>query len=410
MKGTFISLFSGCGGFDSGFNDAGFKSLGAYDIDPYAMAVHKKNIGGPAIVHDLNNQILPGLESKPEIDIVISGSPCQGFSTIGKRIVNDPRNQLMLTGGEIAIKYGAKIFISENVLGSHSGDHKKYWVALIELLENNGFVTKMVKYSASDFRVAQSRKRIILYAWKKDLFPGVEINNYYIPQYLTLAEALQGVENAEGHNVEFIQPNSLDYLIAERIKPGQKLCNVRGGERAVHTWDIPEVFSPTSEDEKKLLNLIMRLRRQIRRRDFGDADPVEEQELVAYFNGSTNELLKSLIEKGYVKRLKDNTVDLTHCFNGKYKRLRLDSISPTVDTRFGIYKNFLHPTENRGLTVREAARIQGFSDNFKFIGPIRKQYEMIGNAVPPPLAKFIAENVKDNIASKYARSNRKKGI
>src|SRR6266550_2255224 len=109
MKRTYISLFSGCGGFDTGFQESGFKSLGAYDIDPFVMDVHSKNIEGPAIVHDLNNQELPGLEGKPEIDIVISGSPCQGFSTIGKRLVNDPRNQLMLSGGEIAIKYGAKV-------------------------------------------------------------------------------------------------------------------------------------------------------------------------------------------------------------------------------------------------------------------------------------------------------------
>lgn len=405
MKGTYISLFSGCGGFDTGFQESGFKSLGAYDIDPFVMDVHSRNIGGPAIVHDLNNPELPGLENRPEIDIVISGSPCQGFSTIGKRLVNDPRNQLMLSGGEIAIKYGAKVFISENVLGSNSGDHKKYWFALIALLEANGFQTKMVRYSASDFGVAQSRKRIILYAWKPELFPNVTVDGAFQPRRLTLAEALKDVELANNHNVDYIDQNSVEYRIAEKIKPGQKLCNVRGGERAVHTWDIPEVFSQTNEDERSLLKLIMKLRRQIRRRDFGDADPVEEKHLVANFNGSTNHLLESLLDKGYVKRVGNDFIDLTHCFNGKYKRLSFDSLSPTVDTRFGLYKNFLHPVENRGMSVREAARIQGFDDKFVFTGPIKKQYEMIGNAVPPPLSKFIAENVKHNIIANYARPN-----
>ena len=405
MRPTYISLFSGCGGFDIGFQQAGFKSIGAYDIDPCVIDVHLKNINGPAVVHDLNDRNLPGLNEKTKVNIVISGSPCQGFSTIGKRLVNDPRNKLMLAGGEIAIKYDAKIFVSENVLGSNSGEHKKYWTQLIFLLESNGFQTKMVRYSANDFGVAQTRKRIILYAWKKEFFPDVLLNDDHRPVNITLAEALADVDMAPNHNVELIDDSSLDYRIANRIKPGQKLCNVRGGERAIHTWDIPEVFSATTTEERALLELIMKLRRKVRRRDFGDADPVEEQHLVNNFNGTTFKLIESLVAKGYIRKVKPDFVDLTHCFNGKFKRLSLESISPTVDTRFGLYKNFLHPTENRGMSVREAARIQGFKDDFIFYGPIKKQYEMIGNAVPPPLARFIANNILTSIIPKYAGPN-----
>lgn len=405
MEKNYISLFSGCGGFDTGFQENGFKLLGSYDIDPYVIDVHSKNIAGPAIVHDLNDQNLPGLDNKTDIDVVISGSPCQGFSTIGKRLINDPRNHLLLSGGEIAIRYNAKIFVSENVLGSNSGDHKKYWAKLIALLDANGFQTKMVNYSANDFGVAQSRKRIILYAWKPDYYPNFQIESIFVPRRISLAEALRGVESADNHNLNYIDKTSMDYQIAKKIGPGQKLCNVRGGERAVHTWDIPEVFSYTDEKEKALLTLIMKLRRQLRRRNFGDADPVDLEHINEKFNGSSNDLIESLLDKGYIKRVGENFIDLTHCFNGKYKRLSFNSISPTVDTRFGLYKNFLHPIENRGMSVREAARIQGFNDDFIFFGPIKKQYEMIGNAVPPPLSNFISLNIKNNIIAQHARPN-----
>ncbi|HMG66240.1 MAG TPA: DNA cytosine methyltransferase, partial [Chitinophagaceae bacterium] len=81
---------------------------------------------------------------------------------------------------------------------------------------------------------------------------------------------------------------------------------------------------------------------------------------------------------------------LAHTFNGKYRRLCYTKVSPTVDTRFGNPKYFLHPEEHRAITVREAARIQGFPDNFIFKGNKAEQYRMIGNAVPPKMSHWLA--------------------
>jgi DNA (cytosine-5)-methyltransferase 1 len=394
-KPTFISLFSGCGGFDLGFKDNDFKCLGAYDIDPDVVSVHAQNLKSPVHIHDLNNHVLPG-EIPRKIDVVIAGSPCQGFSTIGKRVVNDPRNHLLLTGGQIAIKYDASVFVCENVPGSNSGEHKKYWARLQKLLHNNGYQTNLVKYSVSDFGVPQLRKRLMLFAWKADNL--VEID--FAPPQKTkqiLKDVLSNLKGAANHNLKFID-NEQDLAIAAKIKQGQKLCNVRGGVRSIHTWQIPEAFGTTTRAENEMLTLIMKLRRQIRRRQNGDADPVDIRELKKHFNGQTSGLLKSLHEKQFLRKIDDNHVDLRNTFNGKYRRLEMTSYSPTVDTRFGSYKNFIHPLENRALSVREAARIQGFPDNFHFEGPIQKQYAMVGNAVPPPLANVVAQITKRIIA------------
>lgn len=393
-KIKYISLFSGCGGFDAGFKENHFKCLGAYDIDPYVTHVHERNLKSPTYIHDLNDLNLPG-DLPEKVDVVIAGSPCQGFSTIGKRKVNDPRNRLLLVGGQIAVKYNAKVFVCENVLGSNSGEHKKYWIKLQDFLKQNGYQTKLIKYNALDFGVPQLRKRLILYAWKSDIISEV---NFILPKIknVFLKDILENLNHLKNHNLNVIEKES-DLTIADRIKPGQKLCNVRGGPRSVHTWHIPEVFGEITKKEEEFLTLLMKLRRQLRRRENGDADPVEKKELQLHFNNETNSLLQSLLNKDYIKEVDKKYIELKNTFNGKYKRLDMSSVSPTVDTRFGSYKNFLHPTEHRSLSVREAARIQGFKDNFIFYGPLQKQYEMVGNAVPPPLSFFIAKNIKERL-------------
>jgi len=182
-------------------------------------------------------------------------------------------------------------------------------------------------------------------------------------------------------------------MIAKRIGPGQKLCNVRGGPRSVHTWEIPEVFGGTTKSERALLEGIMYLRRKLRCRDSGDADPVSGSDLYRFLGVPVLRTLDALIAKSYVREV-DGKYDLAQSFNGKFRRLAWDRPSYTVDTRFGDPRYFLHPDSNRGLTVREAARIQGFPDSFVFDGPERVQYKMVGNAVPPPVGHAVAEFVQ----------------
>ncbi len=129
--------------------------------------------------------------------------------------------------------------------------------------------------------------------------------------------------------------------------------------RSVHTWQIPRVFGHTSASERHVLESLVRRRRQQRLRSSGDADRWTASELRAAAGMPVASLLSGLIDKGYVRRV-GSAYDLTHTFNGKFRRLAWDEPAPTVDTKFGNANYFLHPDQNRAFSAREAARIQGF--------------------------------------------------
>jgi DNA (cytosine-5)-methyltransferase 1 len=390
----FVSLFCGCGGFDLGFVQAGFKCCGAFDIDPVAVEVHRKNLASPAQLCDLSNGEL-SVNSFKNIDVLVAGPPCQGFSTVGKRTLDDPRNHLLVRAGEIALIMKPLVFVVENVTGVISGKHKQYWDSLEQMMRMGGYKTKDLCCNAEKIGLAQTRKRRVLIAWRVNKDMNIELPE--TGEGMTLRRALEGLnEGMPDHDTRELPPDSRHAMIARKIKPGQKLCNVRGGSAAVHTWDIPEVFGKTTKDERAVLEALLKLRRRIRVREFGDADPVSARALVSELGGPVKDLLQSLEIKGYVRHVGEK-YDLTNTFNGTFRRLQWDKPSPTVHTQFGNPRYFLHPEENRGLTVREAARIQGFPDSFVFLGNEQDQYRLVGNAVPPPMAYYLAAIVRDII-------------
>lgn len=391
-KPSFLSLFSGCGGFDLGFFEEGFQCLGAYDIDPVAIDTYNLNFSRPAEIKDLSVSGIQ-LPQPGGVDVVIAGPPCQGFSTAGKRNYHDPRNKLLLTAGRITLEIQPRVAVIENVRGVTAGVHKTYWDDLKKMMAIGGYRTQDILIDAHSLGVAQTRKRMLLFAWKGTLewtppaAPGLKPN---------LKTALLNLRGAANHEMRPFAPDSFLYKISRHIKPGQKLCNVRNGERSVHTWDIPELYGDIVPDERKVLEAILRLRRRIRLRKQGDADPVLAKDISAETGldeKSIKPLLTGLIEKEYI-RLKGERYDLCKSFNGKYRRLRWDEPSYTVDTRFTEPRYFLHPEEHRGFTVREAARIQGFPDSFIFNGNEKSQARLVGNAAPPPLARWAARGVK----------------
>lgn len=369
---------------DGGFEIAGFKGALSVDIDATALGVLSANL-------KLNVQNLDLSCNDPEfsgkIDVLLAGSPCQGFSTAGLRNVDDPRNSLLLVAPRIAKKLRPKVVVAENVLGALSGAHAAYWDALHQQLRSLGYRTGDLRVDSSDFGVAQKRQRIFLIAWRTEVLQDLVLVQK--PKKV-LADALGNLEGLPNHRPVLLKADSQDFKIASRIGQGQKLTNSRSGDLAIHTWQIPEVFGRTNKLEREVLDTTVRLRRQVRRRDFGDADPVSAAALRKQFG---SEVVQALVNKGYLRKM-GHYVDLTHTFNGKFRRQRLDSPSRTVDTRFGDHRLFLHPTENRAFTVREAARLQGFGDEFIFSGTSAQQFRMIGNAVPPPVAQSVAELVR----------------
>lgn len=387
---NFVSLFCGAGGFDLGFIQKGFRCVGAYDIDPLAVKVHRENLNSSAEICDLS---VPSFSPAHRIgiDVLLASPPCQGFSTAGRRFLNDPRNNLLLIGGRLALLLRPTVFVAENVTGVISGEHGTYWSTLREMLVSAGYIVGDTCCDASKVGVPQVRKRMVMIACKKKKLFNIRLNGIHGG---VLRDAFANLDGTAGHVIRLLNPYSHLARIARHIKPGQKLCNVRGGPRSVHTWEIPEVFGRTTEEERQILNILLRLRRRSRVRSVGDADPVMCSAISAEFGKSANTLLLGLIKKGFVRRI-GSRYDLRHTFNGKFRRLRWDEPSPTVHTRFGDPKYFLHPDQERGFTVREAARIQGFPDSFTFFGSDREQYRLIGNAVPPPLASCIAEFLRE---------------
>jgi DNA (cytosine-5)-methyltransferase 1 len=382
----FAGLFSGCGGLDQGFIQAGYKGQLSLDIDAAALSVHQANLACPVLKADLSLDELPCLASR-KVDVLLSGSPCQGFSTAGKRAINDPRNNLLYVTSRVAAANLPKVVVAENVPAVKTGAHRVYWDELHGRLRQSGYDTHDLLLDCSEHGVAQKRKRLFLIAWRTG-----KIINFEMPKEaaIPLVDVLDVTSDIANHEPLFLDGSSNDFKIASRIAQGQKLTNSRAGETAIHTWDIPEVFGAVTVKERKVLEEILKLRRQIRRRDFGDADPVSSHLLRQKFG---EVVLTRLVDKGYLRKV-GHYHDLADTYNGKYRRLPENAPSRTVDTRFGDPKLFLHPSQSRGFTVREAARIQGFDDSFIFAGARSAQYRMIGNAVPPPVAKKIGQLVK----------------
>ena len=384
----FISLFAGCGGFDIGFLQRGFTPVAGYEVEPTVAVQYSANVGANAYVADLA-KTFPTPVCCQHVDTVIAGPPCQGFSVAGLRNPTDPRNRLLPLTAQLSMKLRPLVIVIENVPAARSGVHARYWIELETRLRLGGYWTHTIVLEASELGMAQRRRRIFLIAWRTGRFANFKVSQRCAGR---LDHVLSGVESQKNHYPVPLEHGSRLYKIALRIGPGQKLSNVRGGPRAVHTWHIPEVFGRTTAAQCALLEAIMRIRRLERRCDFGDADPVTLARLRKEFGSSVVKTIDVLIAKNYLRRVSDK-IDLVHTFNGKCRRARWEDITSTVDTRFGDPHLFLHPNEHRSFTVREAARLQGFPDTVIFDGTETEQFRMIGNAVPPRMGEVTAEIV-----------------
>lgn len=360
--------------------------MAAYDLDRLANANFSLNNEIDAKRVDLSREQPP----LPQADIMLAGAPCQGFSTIGKRSVDDPRNVLVMRAARLALLSRPKVLVMENVPAALSGAHGRIWADAEALLSWNGYNVRRFVAEGTDSGVPQRRRRLFLICWRGSDCIRVMPDPVHAR---SLRETLSKPHECNDHDPVLLAPGSRDAIIAAAIPPGSKLCNVRISNAAVPTWVIPTVFGATTESQKQVLVAIVRLRRRDRRRSFGDADPVLPSQVEEYLGRSVQQDITALIDSGYLRDAHP-WVDLTHTYNGKYRRLDWGAPAPTVDTHFGDPKLFLHPDEHRGLTPREAARIQGFPDGFRFLGGRRERFRLIGNAVPPPMAGRIAAFVR----------------
>ena len=352
-----IDLFAGCGGLSLGFIQNGFEITRAVEFDSEIAKTYSKNHPQTEmIVDDIGNIDNDKYFSQGEADIVIGGCPCQGFSTAGARIrkgfVEDPRNYLFKHFLNIVKTVKPKMFIMENVKGMMTMQKGEIFQEIItalsdkEIMDGEQYYVYFKVLKGVDLGIPQKRERLFIIGIKdKDI------------DFESILKATKQkiVENHDG----FFNKVSIKDAISNM--PTVSLDGI---------VDNP---NPSTGYEKYLASAKPTITNHIKTNHSKKA--VERMRQVG--NG---ENFTSLSEK----------INSVH--SGAYGRLCWDEVAPTITTRFDTPAGgrFIHPTEDRTLTPREAARIQSFPDSFIFVGNKTSVCKQIGNAVPPKMSFYWA--------------------
>ena len=424
-----VSLFSGCGGLDLGFQLSGFQISFAADNDPAAVAAYNGNLGGEARVLDvLDSKFDSELRAISSCDVLLGGFPCQGFSKAGPKRQSDSRNtlyQAMITALGIL---RPRIFIAENVDGLAQNYNGRFLQQIVRDCADVGYDVTWRIVDAAWFGVPQHRRRILIvglrtdaelcpFVWPRATFQWVTRNGEravhasypnwspHLRRPRTVADSLIPLSNNVPDHEPWVPVSARDRAILDCVPQGGKLCNARHDEVSVRTWDVPKAFGQTSAREKAILESLVRNRRHKRYGSVPNGNPLSLEILKSVFDPSLSEdELDSLVARRWLKRVGEKWDVRGAMFaSGLYKRPRLNRPSPTVLTVFSNPRYFAHPTEPRPFTVREVARLQTFPDSFEFArhGVGRDDaYRLIGNAVPPLLAKALAMCVLDTLQAR----------
>ena len=365
-----IDLFCGAGGLSLGFTQEGFITSLANDIqeccvDTYAHN-HPETPRDHIILGDIK-QVVDNVEELlryKDVDIVVGGPPCQGFSEANRqRLIDDPRNQLYKNFVQIVDKVKPKFFVMENVKGM-----LKVKDQVIEDFAAIGYVATAHILNACDFGVPQNRERLIYIGNRlgidnERLFEEIIDSSKHIPKH-TLSDALFGLrelqasrtQNATNLDTEesgriieagrFSEVNEyIEYINQGRVCPA--VCNHKA--RYNNDRDI-EIFGRMNPGDK--------------------SDDPKIADIMPYKSRSD-------------------------IFKDKYYKLEPDKVCKTITAHMKFDCNmYIHPNQARGLTPREAARVQSYPDDYFFRGSYTKTYMQIGNSVPPLLGRAIAKVVK----------------
>lgn len=348
-----LDLFCGCGGLSRGFENAGFKICAGIDNnESFIKTFAESHNNAEAILEDLNDtdieELLFNKGLIPKINVVIGGPPCQGFSTVGNRILEDPRNKLLKEFYKAVKVIEPSSFLMENVTGltSMKNDEDEYLTEkLKELFEDIEYNVKHKIINSVNFGVPQKRKRFFMVGVKSDefLWPQGEDK-----EYVTVRDAISDLPSLQaGGNKENYKCNPRNDYQKRLRKNSDTLTN-----------------HACPNHSKKVVNRISYI------------PP----------GGNHSDLPKNLqISGGY---------------SNIYGRLEWDKPAQTITGNFGCPSapgRFIHPQDDRALSVREGARLQSFSDCITFYGNRRERYKQVGNAVPPLLAEALANSVSKSI-------------
>lgn len=352
MKPKIIDLFAGVGGFSLGFEMAGFDVVFANEYDDSIANAYMKNHPNTKMMISDIQQLNIACELKTykdNIDVVIGGPPCQGFSQKGQRkSINDERNFLFKHFVKVVSFIRPKYFVMENVPNLLTSENGYFKNELTNLFNNIGYSVNAQIVNASDYGVPQNRKRAIIIGKLKSVAP------------------------------ELPNPSDKKTTIWEAISDLSYLQSGEGNECCEYTTNADSTYQKLMrQDSKKLYNHKVTKHSKV---------ALERLQLIPPNSGK-----EVLPEEHLTKSV----------YSGTWTRMIKEEVSVTITTRFDTPSSgkFTHPYLNRAITVREAARIQSFPDRYIFIGTKGSQMKQVGNAVPPLLGKVIAETIMKDIES-----------
>ena len=380
-----IDLFAGAGGMSLGFEQAGFDVVAAVEIDPVHCAVHAFNFPHCAVmprsVVGLSGQeirLAAGIGTR-KVDVVFGGAPCQGFSMIGQRALDDPRNTLVRDFFRIVAELDASYFVFENVKGLTLGRHRRFLDEIVALSKSLGYSVQLPwqVLDAAHYGTPQHRERLILFGAKEWLklphYPLQQTRaadrrgkaSAALPIGPTAADALGDLPNAEDFEVlaRTDEVRTGTWGRPSTYASGLRcLTNEAWGFGYVRNWD-PSLLTSSARTEHTLIS-----RRRFAETEGGTTEPVSR--------------FYKLAADGLSNTLRAGTDGARGAFT-----------SPRP----------IHYSENRCVTVREMARLHGYPDWFRFNETKWHGARQIGNSVPPPLARAVAAKIVETMGVQPSR-------
>ncbi len=360
-----IDLFAGVGGLSLGFEAAGFDVAAAVELDPVHCAAHKYNFPlcttiCKSVVDVTGDEIRRKANlDEADIDVVFGGAPCQGFSLIGKRALDDPRNGLVYHFVRLVQELRPKYFVFENVKGLTLGQHRRFLDEVIEAFQAADYevILPYQVLNAADYGVPQARHRLFLMGARRGQMP---------PQYpapagcVTIRQAIGDLPEAETYDILWKQ----EWAPAKFGRPSAYASFLRGQRLD------PNDFSYSRKFDRSILTAsALTEHTQLSRRRFAETAPGMIEPVSRFLK---------LDPDGVCNTLRAGTASDRGAFT-----------SPRP----------IHPFSPRVITVREAARIHSYPDWFRFNATKWHGFRQIGNSVPPLLARAVASSIIDGLGA-----------
>ena len=379
---TCLDLFCGCGGFSLGMQRAGYRVLAAIDFNEEAVATFKTNFpkNTLALHKDLTKfppDKLAAMLGVNQVDVIVGGPPCQGYSTVrqgnsgnhGSRVRRDKRRYLYRVFLEYVAAFRPRVFVMENVMGIQSVAKGKFFTRVQAEARALGYRVQAQVEESWKLGVPQKRRRQLVIGVRNDI-PG------YFPSELAPAEHARHREMPKLWD-------AIGDLPVLAAGAGEDECDYDLAPRASH-------LASRGVTAKHYLETVLEIS-HAKKLTAHRARPHNEQDLRDFARLREGEHSGEAEARGEKMEFPYSR----SCFTDRYKRQHREQLCSTIIAHLskdGL--GFIHPTQNRSLTPREAARIQSFPDWFRFPVARTHQFRLIGNAVPPLVAEAVGEELR----------------